>query len=142
SAHATPEAKMLSTTIQKIEKMNNATAFKIEADEYQGRRVYEIETLRGGEFYESYIDPETAQILTDEQESTPLWTPLDDEEKQTLAAVKIPLWQAIETIAAEQNASIQSASFMTEGGKSYFEFTLADGARYTVDANAGNVAKC
>ena len=111
SAYATTEAKMLSTMIQKIEKMHNARAFEVAAEEYEGRQVYEIETLRNGAFYESYIDPQSGQILADEKETTPFWNPFDEKEKQAVLAATISLWQAIEAVSDKNGSPLQEAIF-------------------------------
>lgn len=132
----------LSKAIKKIEQTHNAKTYAIEATEYKDRQVYEIETLRNGEFYESLIDPQNGQMLSDEKEdATFLWTPLNDEQKQAFTQTKIFLWQAIETVSDKNNSSIEEASFKVDNNKSYFEIIFEDGAKYLVDGISGAVQK-
>lgn len=132
----------LSKAIQKIEQTHNAKTYAIEATEYKDRQIYEIETLRNGEFYESTMDPHSGQMLSDEkEEATFLWTPLNNEQKQVLAQTKISLWQAIEAVSEKKNSPIEEASFKTDDNKSYFEIIFEDGAKYLVDTMSGDVQK-
>ena len=132
----------LSKAMQKIEQNHNAKTYAIEATEYKDREVYEFETLRNGEFYESLIDPQNGQMLSDEKEdATFLWTPLNDEQKQAFTQTKISLWQAIETVSDKNNSSIKEASFKVDNNKSYFEIIFENGAKYIVDGISGDVQK-
>lgn len=131
----------LSKVIQKIEQTHNAKTYEIEATEYKDRQVYEIETLRNGEFYESFIDPQSGQMLSDEKEETMFWTPLNDGQKRAFAQTKISLWQAIEAVSEKKNSPIEEASFKIDNNKSYFEIIFEDGAKYLIDGMSGDVQK-
>ncbi len=129
----------LSKAIQKIEQAHNAKTYEIEAAEYKDRQVYEIETLRNGEFYESFIDPKSGQMLSDEKEGTMFWTPLNDDQKRAFAQIKISLWQAIEAVSEKKNSPIEEARFKIDNNKSYFEIVFEDGTKYLIDGMSGDV---
>ena len=131
----------LSKAIQKLEQTHNAKTYEIEAAEYNGRPVYEIETLRNGEFYESFIDPQTGKMLADEKEETMFWTPLNDEQKQALTKTKLSLWQAIEAVSTKKNSLVEEASFKIDNNKGYFEIIFEDGAKYLIDSTTGDMKK-
>ena len=132
----------LTKAIQKIEQSHNAKTYAIEATEYKDRQVYEFETLRNGAFYESIIDPQSGQMLSDEkEEATFLWTPLNDNEKQAFTQTQISLWQAIDAVSEKNNSSIEEASFKVDNNKGYFEIIFEDGAKYLVNGMSGDVQK-
>ena len=134
--------QVLSKAIQKIEQTHNAKTYQIEATEYKDRPVYEIETLRNGEFYESYIDPQSGQMLSDEKEdATFLWLPLNDNEKRAFTQTKISLWKAIEAVSEKNNSPIEEVSFKIDNNKGYFEIIFEDGAEYLIDGMSGNAQK-
>lgn len=131
----------ISKVIQKIEETHNAKTYEIEATEYKDRQVYEIETLRNGEFYESFVEPKSGQMLSDEKEGTMFWTPFNDDQKQAFAQTKISLWQAIEVASEKNNSPIEEARFKIYNNKSYFEIVFEDGAKYLIDGRSGDVEK-
>ncbi|MDP2699764.1 PepSY domain-containing protein [Thalassospira sp.] len=139
SSASSADNHMLSKMLQKIEQTHNARTYKIEAAEYKGRQVYEIETLRNGDFYESFIDPQSGQILSDEKEETMFWTPLSDDQKRAFEQTKISLWQAIEAVSEKKNSPIEEASFQIDNNNSYFEIIFEDGAKYLIDGMSGDL---
>ena len=140
-AHANDESQMLGDVIQKIEKAHNAKAFEIEVENDKGQSFYEIDTLRNGEFYESMINPVSAQILSDKKEDSPLWKPLNYKEKEELLSAKISLGEAIQSVASKNSSPLKLGIFTLEGGKGYFELTFENGNRYRVNAVSGSVEK-
>ncbi len=124
--------------IKTLETTYQARAFGVEAEKYKGYDVYEIETLRNGQFYETYIDPQSGQIIADEKEDTVFWKPLDDEEKKALLNSKISLSKALVKVSDKNKLPIQQIVFKVKNEEGYFKITFEGGSEYLISTNFGH----
>ncbi len=127
--------------ILKMEEMYNAIVYEVDVKGGRGEYIYEIETLRNNEFYESVIDVRSGKILEDGKENHHFWKPLSDEEKEKVASSVISLGHAIKLVENKNSSLIQEVTFKISNDKSFYHVVCVNGDRYQVDAVMGHVSQ-
>lgn len=132
------EDKTLHDVVKTFEAMPNTSIYRIETENHDDHYMYEIATLRNGQFYESFVD-KNGLLIEQDRDCHFFFKPLNRIEEQVILSTEISFSKAIEIVSSKNNSVIEEADFRIDDEGSHFDFIFSNDINYSVDATSGTV---